>query len=213
MPMELCRPFLRASDLTGGAISLGRPQGRGSVLVEASDERARRLDELQFTLGEGPQVAVWESGRPFLYPDITIATGSGMPVFAAAAYELGVRALFAFPVNAWSHPIGVVDLYRDVPGMLSTNATDEMECLAADVALPALRQVAEVSGLDAASKRAGVSGRREVHQATGMIMAQLFIGPDEALVRLRAYAFATDREAAVVAHDVVTRVLDFRELS
>ena len=54
--------------------------------------------------------------------------------------------------------------------------------------------------------------RREVHQATGMILAQLDISATEAFIRLRAHAFATGRSVQEVAHDVVTRMLDFREL-
>ncbi|BFO13754.1 hypothetical protein SHKM778_01420 [Streptomyces sp. KM77-8] len=44
-----------------------------------------------------------------------------------------------------------------------------------------------------------------VHQAVGMIMAQLNIGADEALARLRADAFAHDRTALEVALDVISR--------
>jgi AmiR/NasT family two-component response regulator len=55
--------------------------------------------------------------------------------------------------------------------------------------------------------------RREVHQATGMILAQLNVPATEAFFRLRAHAFATGRTVQDVAHDVVTRILDFRELT
>lgn len=44
----------------------------------------------------------------------------------------------------------------------------------------------------------------EVYRAVGMIMAQLRIGADEALARLRADAFARDRTAQAVAREVLT---------
>ena len=55
------------------------------------------------------------------------------------------------------------------------------------------------------------NGRAEVHQATGMVLAQLEISAQEAFVRLRAHAFATRRPLADVAGDVVARRLDFSQ--
>ncbi|MFD0630267.1 ANTAR domain-containing protein [Catenulispora yoronensis] len=53
--------------------------------------------------------------------------------------------------------------------------------------------------------------RAEVHQATGMISVQLGVSLAEALVRLRAHAWAADRLLADVAADVVARRLRFDE--
>jgi AmiR/NasT family two-component response regulator len=55
--------------------------------------------------------------------------------------------------------------------------------------------------------------RREVHQATGMLTVQLDVTATEAFLRLRAHSFATGRAIQDVAHDVVARVLDFRDLA
>jgi len=52
-----------------------------------------------------------------------------------------------------------------------------------------------------------VLSRAEVSQATGMLMAQLGIDAAEALVRLRAYAYAADRSAVDVARDILDRRL------
>ena len=49
--------------------------------------------------------------------------------------------------------------------------------------------------------------RAEVSQATGMLIAQLEITPTEALVRLRAHAYATNRSATDVARDILDRRL------
>src|SRR5690348_3735177 len=47
----------------------------------------------------------------------------------------------------------------------------------------------------------------EVSQTTGMLGAQLEVEPAEALVRLRAHAFATGRSATDVACDILDRRL------
>jgi hypothetical protein len=49
--------------------------------------------------------------------------------------------------------------------------------------------------------------RAEVSQATGMLVAQLEIEPAEALVRLRAHAYATGRSVTDVADDILERRL------
>jgi hypothetical protein len=46
-----------------------------------------------------------------------------------------------------------------------------------------------------------------VHNAAGMISAQLGISVTEALIRLRAFAFGNDRLLADVARDVIARTL------
>lgn len=53
--------------------------------------------------------------------------------------------------------------------------------------------------------------RAEVHQATGMVLAQLGIGAVEALARVRAHAFGEQRSLLDVAHDVVSRRMRFTE--
>ena len=52
-----------------------------------------------------------------------------------------------------------------------------------------------------------VAYRAEVHQASGMVSIQLKIPVAEALVRIRAHAFAHDRPVGVVAADIVARRL------
>jgi hypothetical protein len=49
-----------------------------------------------------------------------------------------------------------------------------------------------------------------VHQASGMVSIQLGVGLGEALVRLRAYAYAHERPVDAVAGDVVARQLRFQ---
>ena len=55
----------------------------------------------------------------------------------------------------------------------------------------------------------GADFRFVVHQASGMVAVQLGVSVGEALLRLRAYAFANDRLLAEVAEDVVGRRLRF----
>ena len=59
----------------------------------------------------------------------------------------------------------------------------------------------------AAELEAGADFHFVVHQAAGIVSAQLDVSLTEALIRLRAYAFADDRVLTAVAEDVVARRL------
>jgi hypothetical protein len=54
-------------------------------------------------------------------------------------------------------------------------------------------------------------GRAEVHQATGMVIAQLGVTAETALARLRAHAFVHDLSITDVARAVIDRTLRFDE--
>ena len=51
--------------------------------------------------------------------------------------------------------------------------------------------------------------RREVHQATGMVLAQLDVTADDAILLLRAHAFSSGRSVREIANEVVERRLEF----
>ena len=68
----------------------------------------------------------------------------------------------------------------------------------------AARNPSEVLSIDLIDDTAH---RAEVHQATGIVAVQLGVDVAEALVRVRAYAYAHDRQVAAVAGDIVARRL------
>ncbi|TFC07258.1 ANTAR domain-containing protein [Cryobacterium mannosilyticum] len=204
---DLCRPFLRALPITGAAIStLGAPFGTETVC--ASDDRAAQIDEFQFDLGEGPCWEALTTRRPVLSADIRHTSGS-WPIFARAIATTDVGGLFAFPMFIGSLNIGAVDLYSTRPGSLSTSQIDDATVLVDLVArqvlrraLPARPEVPDVI------EEEGYS-RRVVHQATGMLLAQLDLPAADALLVLRGYAFSHGRTVRDVATDVVARKITF----
>jgi hypothetical protein len=82
----------------------------------ATDRLAADLEELALTVGEGPCVDA-ELGDPALVPDVLAAESlNRWPVFAGAAAQAGVRAVFALPVQVGAVSLGVLDLFRTDPG-------------------------------------------------------------------------------------------------
>jgi hypothetical protein len=106
--------------------------------------------------------------------------------------------------------VGVLDLYRDTPGPLT--APELVEALAfADAATAVVLHLQDHDGDGGAGSPliGPIDSRAVVHQATGMITIQLGIGLVEALLRLRAHAYASGRTVSAIAADVVGRRMFF----
>jgi hypothetical protein len=172
----------------------------------ASNAMAADMEELTTTLGEGPGCEAL-AGDPALSADLAESTEQRRwPFFAPAAVAAGVRAAFALPLRVGGIRLGVLDLYRAGPGPLDADRLGEA-LLLADTACALLLDASVRPGADPPQ---GVGLQHpEVHQATGMIIAQAGLSPASALFRLRAYAYARDHRLRDVAARVVARRLHF----
>jgi hypothetical protein len=183
----------------------------GTALAWAGEAVGTNLEHQQFTLGEGPGLDAVTSGVPVLVADLAEA-GARWPAFAPAAVELGVRAVFAFPLRIGAISVGTMLAHRLSAGPLATGQIVDALALA-DVVTIALLDRSSVEARTGDHAPTGwavpVTYRAEVHQATGMVSVQLGVSLADALVRLRAHAWANDHLLADVASDVVARRLRF----
>ena len=122
----------------------------------------------------------------------------------------GAGAVFAFPLRVGAVRLGSLMIYRDEPGTLSDaqhRDAVEMSRVAMDVVLVNQEQ-APAGGL--AWGLEPLSGSRaEVQQAAGMVSVQAGVNVGEALLLLRARAYADERPVMDVARDVVARRMRF----
>jgi GAF domain len=210
---RLCEVCADVTGMSGAGIMLmSGDVPAGSVCT--TNEVSARVEELQFELGEGPCVDAYHQDRPVLEPDLADPATPRWLAFARPAVEAGVRAIFGFPLQVGAVRLGALNLYCDRPGPL----TDEQHADAlvlADVTAQALLvlQASAPPGMVAAELEAGADFHYVVHQASGMVAAQLEVSVGQALIRLRAYAFGNDRPLTEVAKEVVARALRFDDLS
>lgn len=197
--------------VSGAGLSWATAKGATGV-VAATDALARLVEDLQFSLGEGPCVDSSTTGRPALHPDLARSAPARWPAFGLQA--AGIAAVFAFPLQVGAIHVGALDLYRDTPGWLAERDVDEALALAA-AATSVLLHLRVPTRDDQHGLGPGpadpVLGRAEVHQATGMVAVQAAVPLVDALSLLRARAFATDRSVVDVARDVVRRVVRFEQ--
>jgi hypothetical protein len=178
--------------------------------IYASDQIAADIEDLALTLGEGPGVDA-SAGGPALAGDLTAPDClARWPMFAPAAAQAGVRAVFALPLQVGAIGVGVMCLNRASSGDLDREQVADALVLA-DTACALLLDSAEGyhPRRDGRWHEPAAPQHPEVHQATGMIIVQLGVTAAVALIRLRAYAYAHDRRLRDVAADVVARRLRF----
>lgn len=206
---RLCELCAEVTGMTGAGIMLisgDVPQGS----VCTTNEVSALIEQLQYELGEGPCVDAHSHDRPVLEPDLANPSTPRWLAFAGPAVEAGVRAIFGFPLQVGAVRLGALNLYCDQPGSL-TNEQHADALVLADIAAQAVLdlQADAPPGTLAAELEAGADFQYVVHQASGMVAAQLDVSVGQAIVRLRAYAFGNDRPLAAVARDVVARRLRF----
>ncbi len=210
---RLCQVCAEVTGASGAGIMLiSGDIPRGSICT--TDDVSALIEHLQFELGEGPCVDACQQDRPVLEPDLAEPATPRWLAFTGPALDAGVRAIFGFPMRVGAVRLGALNLYCDQPGPLSADQFADA-LAAADVvaqAMVAMQANAEPGRL-AQELEAGGDFQYVVHQASGMVAAQLDISVGQALIRLRAYAFGNDRYLTGVAEDVVGRRLRFDERS
>ncbi|MEU7872454.1 GAF and ANTAR domain-containing protein [Dactylosporangium sp. NPDC049140] len=207
---RICIDTTRALSASGAGVSVITGGGVHGMAV-SSDADAARIEELQFTFGEGPCIDAFATGRPVLVSDLAALATNRWPVYTPAVHHLGVRAVFAFPLQVGAARLGVLDVFRDRPGPLSRAELGQAFLLAEQAVLALLdgqeragtRPQATPEWSEAFERRA------ELFQAQGMVMVMLGISLADALMRIRAHAFATNRPLREVAEDIVARRLRF----
>lgn len=189
---------------TGGRTD-GQDPNRG--LVHATNETSARLEELQLTVGEGPCLEAFDSGGPVLAAELAAEVTRGRwPAYAADAMDLGAAAVYSFPLQLGTVRLGSLDCYHTEPGELTTEqVTDAL--LLADLATQTV--LAELDGHATSDMSWLADPHTQVHQATGMISVQLGASTENALLRLRAHAYAQEQTLSEVADLVVSRQLRF----
>ena len=195
--------------MTGAGIMLMSgdvPQGT----VCTTDDVSALMEQLQYTLGEGPCVDAYNHDRPVLEPDLANPARPRWTAFAGPVIAAGVGAVFGFPLQVGAVRLGALNLYRAYPGPLSDEEhADALVMADVSAAAVLMMQANAPPGKLAEELETGSEFRYVVHQAAGMVAAQLEVTIAQAMIRLRGYSFGNDRPLTEVAQDVVTRRLRF----
>jgi len=205
-PVGLCGVCADFLDVSGAGITL--MSGLNSGPVCSSNDRSGAIEDLQFTLGQGPCQDAFATGEPVTETDLAGNRVNRWPQFTPQALEIGARGVFAYPLSAGPARIGVLTLYQDLAGALTEDQEADCRAVAEVIAQTILTsQAASRPGVLADELDNAGAHRAEVHQASGMVAVQLGVDVAEGALRLRAHSYVAGRSIADVAADIVARRL------
>jgi len=166
------------------------------------------IEELQYTLGEGPCVDAYKTDEFVSEPDLANPARPRWLAFSPRAVEAGARSVFGFPLREGAARLGALNLYQDRPGHLTDDQHADALVMADVIARWVLdAQAASPPDTLAPGLETGAEFHFVVHNAAGMLAVQLGISVTEALIRLRAHAFGENRLVQDVSEDIVARRL------
>jgi hypothetical protein len=156
--------------------------------------------------GDGPCLDAVRTGRIVLGGDMAAGAVASWPTFAGRAADLGYRTSCSWPLQLGAIRLGALTVLRSGTDPLEAEevrrgtsfalAATELVLLTDDPSSPS-----SISAILEGS----IERRAVVHQATGMVSAQLDVGLADALSVLRANAWSEGRSITDLAHAVVAR--------
>jgi hypothetical protein len=203
---RLCEALRKLVGADGAVITVGYLSD-ARVTVCSTDDVAAELDNLQEVLGEGPGHDAART-QDVVVADLDGADDPEWPMLAQAIAErFGHLRVHAIPTRTDEGVASVVTFYTRT-GVELSESVDRAVFLVNTAGLALLSDLKEHrthEGLATGSW----SSRAVVHQATGRIMAQLGVPPDDALALLRGHAYALSTDVGDIAKRVVDGSIDF----
>jgi len=172
-----------------------------AVTVAATDDVARRVDDLERATREGPCLDALDTADAVIESDLN--TPSLWPELAKRVVaETPVRGAMGFRMLVDEQKVGALNLFSDNPGAFTEASTRDAIVLAsfASVAVAAIAR-----GEEAATLRRGLESNREIGKAIGLLMALNHCSDDEAFDILRRTSQRMNRKIADLALLVIER--------
>lgn len=203
----VCRSFVASAPIDGAAFTQMTSDTARDPWV-ASDQTIAAIELAQYSLGEGPALEAYDTGRAVLVPDLAAPwVAARWPMLVAETAHLDVGGVFALPMQVGAITAGVCEVYRRRAGPLSAGDLRLVLGAMDDATLTLLALRSGIVGDGAEAGSPGGTLPRGVHQATGMLVVQLGVSAESAFARLRAHAYANERTIHEVADDIVERRL------
>lgn len=208
---ELSPSICKILDVHGAGVMMERDDGH-LHMISTSDPLLTRLEELQIELDQGPCLLAYRTGEPVRSPDLT--TDPRFPAFGSRAAEVGMKAVYSYPLQRRTMTLGALNFYRTSPEELNSQQRDAAAALA-DVATAYVlhARTDERSAVLNSQLQTALDSRVTIEQAKGFVAGRLDIPVHEAFCLLRDYARSHRTALHDVVHDVVTLRIATSELS
>lgn len=145
---------------------------RKAATIGWSSDAARQVDQIQYSLAQGPCLTAAQEEREVHVPDLFHENRWG-PDYAAAVASHGLRSVLSLPFNLQGEAKAALNLYSDVPNKFGERATSKARGYTREIS-QALRLAVRFSlhTDNAANLRATLESRTTIDIAVGIVMAQ-----------------------------------------
>lgn len=145
---------------------------RKAATIGWSSETAREVDEIQYSLAQGPCLSAAKEEREVYVPDLLQEDRWG-PDYAAAVASHGLRSVLSLPFNLQGEAKAALNLYSDAPNKFDGRAADRARDFTREIS-EALRLAVRFSlhADSATNLRATLESRTIIDIAIGIVMAQ-----------------------------------------
>ena len=178
---------------------------RRPTTVIAAGDFVRRIDEIQYSLDEGPCLYAFETQQPVLVEDLEHE--QRWPRFTPAALGHGLRSVVAAPLTVAGNRLGALNIYALQSGVFD-EAAEKTAILFAEQAAVVLANAEAFTRAQNAAINLGeaLTSRAVIDMAKGIVMAREHCNPDEAFDLLRAASQAEHRKLRDIAQEMVDGV-------
>ncbi len=183
--------------------------GEGRLTVCATDDLARTIDDLQDLVGEGPGHEAAQTGSVVISRLGDSRQGRWVLLSERLEEIPFTGTVLAIPLTAEQSVLGIMTLHRSAPEHQGDNLLSKFLGVTIGTAM---LQDPRVGGHESPLTQAWDS-RVQIHQATGMVVAQVGVRPEDALALLRGQAFARGATLTEIASAIIERRINFREFT
>ena len=179
-------------------------EGRPTTVTAAGDF-VRRIDEIQYSLNEGPCLQAYESQDLVLTEDLE--DEQRWPRFTAAALQHGLRGLVAAPLTVRGSRLVALNVYA-LRARVFDESTVETAALFAEQASIVLANAEAFTRAQATaiSLEQALTSRSVIDMAKGIVMAREACGPAEAFDVLRQMSQTQHRKLREIARELIDQV-------
>lgn len=191
---------------SGAGVSILDGQGRRTS-TGATDPAVIKADEAQYTLGQGPCLTAWATGRTTVVHDV--GTDDRWPLWSRmmADLDLPVRSVISSPLMAGTRRLGAVKIYSPAPGSYDAATAEPLEKFAAPAALLLDSiQTSETPQRFSDVLTAALGSRDTVNRAQGILMERHGLTPDQALQELMHLTHTRNQTLAGLCTDIITGI-------
>ncbi len=197
----VCEAAVTLIDGCDHASMMLRQRGRIST-VAASDDVARRIDDMEKELDEGPCLDAIDEDSPdqHICSDLTAGGSQWAELARRILDETEVRGMAGFRMRQDGLRVGALNVFSDTPGALTERSLEQAAML---TAFASVTLTAVSHGEEASTLRRGLQSNREIGKAVGLLMAMHSIDDERAFEMLAKVSQEMNVKVVEVAAQVI----------